>query len=89
MYDATGKAGLIDKLKASDQRSEKAHSQVTTYDFGGTSVEVRAAGASVTYSAQASHYFVASDQKQIIESLITRFGSANGKVDIPGTASAV
>lgn len=80
VYDATGKAGLIDKLKASNQRSEKAHSQVTTYDFGGTSVEVRAAGASVTYSAQTSHYFVASDQKQIIESLIRRFGSADGKV---------
>jgi hypothetical protein len=80
VYDATGKASLIDKLKASAQGSEKANSQVTTYDFGGTSVEVRAAGASVTYSAQPSHYFVASDQKQIVEGLITRFGSGDGKV---------
>ena len=79
VYDATGKASLIDKLKASAQRSEKAP-QVTTYDFGGTSVEVRTAGASVTYSAQTSHYFVASDQKQIVEGLIRRFGSADGKV---------
>jgi hypothetical protein len=79
VYDATGKASLIDKLKAAAQGSEKAHSQVTTYDFGGTSVEVRAAGASVTYSAQTSHYFIASDQKQIVEGLIKRFGSADGK----------
>jgi hypothetical protein len=79
VYDATGKASLIDKLKASAQRSEKTHSQVTTYDFGGTSVEVRTAGASLTYSAQTSHYFVASDQKQIVEGLITRFGGADGK----------
>jgi hypothetical protein len=79
VYDATGKASLIDKLKASAQRSEKTHSQVTTYDFEGTSVEVRSAGASVTYSAQTSHYFVASDQKQIVEGLIKRFGSADGK----------
>ncbi len=78
VYDATGKAGLIDKWKVSAQSSNKAHSQVTTYDFGGTSVEIRAAGASVTYSAQASHYFVASDQKQIVEGLITRFRSAAG-----------
>lgn len=79
VFDATGKASLIDKLKASAQRSEKTHPQVTTYDFGGTSVEVRSAGAGVTYSAQTSHYFVASDQKEIVEGLITRFGRADGK----------
>jgi hypothetical protein len=80
VYDATGKASLIDKLKASAQSGTKTHSQVTTYNFGGTSVEVRAAGANVTYSAQASRYFVASDQKQIAEDLITRFRSADGNV---------
>lgn len=79
VYDATGKASLIDKWKTSAQ-SSKTHSQVTTYDFGGTSVEVRASGASVTYSAQAARYFVASDQKQILEGLITRFRSVDGKV---------
>ena len=42
-------------------------------------MEIRAAGASVTYSAQASRYFVASDQKQIVESLIARFRSADSK----------
>ncbi len=80
VYDATGKASLVDKWKTSAQSSTKTHSQVTTYDFGGTSVEVRAAGASVTYSAQASRYFVASDQKQIVEGLITRFRSADGNL---------
>ncbi len=80
VYDATGKASLIDKLKSSAQSSTKTHSQVTTYNFGGTSVEVRAAGASLTYSAQVSRYFVASDQKQIVEGLITRFRSADGNV---------
>ncbi len=78
VYDATGKTGLIDKWKASVQ-ADKAHSQITTYDFGGTSVEVRAASGSVTYSAQVSHYFVASNQKRVLEDLITRFGTANGK----------
>ncbi len=80
VYDATGKASLIDKWKASAQSGNKTHSEVTTYNFGGTSVEVRAVGASVTYSAQASRYFVASDQKQIVEGLITRFRSADGNV---------
>jgi hypothetical protein len=78
VYDATGKTSFIDKWKAAAQSSDKTHSQVTTYDFGGTSVEVRTAGASVTYSAQASRYFVLSDQKQIVESLITRFCSTDG-----------
>ncbi|HEY4283187.1 MAG TPA: hypothetical protein VGM62_08985 [Chthoniobacterales bacterium] len=77
VYDATGKAAIIDKWKASSQSSNKTHSQVTTYDFGGTSVEVRAAGARATYSAQTSRYFVASDQKQIVEGLITRFRNAD------------
>src|SRR6185437_5154490 len=77
VYDATGKAGLIDKWKLSAQSGNKAHSQATTYDFGGTSVEIRADGARATYSAQTAHYFVASDQKQIVEGLITRFRSAD------------
>ncbi len=80
VYDATGKASLIDKLKTSAQTSTKMHSEVTTYNFGGTSVEVRAVGASFTYSAQASRYFVASDQKQIVEGLIARFRSADSNV---------
>lgn len=84
VYDATGKADLIDKLKASAQRSDKTHPQVTTYDFGGTSVEVRTAGASVTYNARTSHYFVTSDQKQLVEGLIKRFGSADSKAALLG-----
>jgi len=79
VYDATGKTSLIDKWKASAQSADKAHAQTTTYDFGGTSVEVRGAGASVTYSAQVAHYFVASNQKGVLEGLITRFGTANGR----------
>lgn len=51
VYDATGKASLINKWKTSAQSSTRTHSQVTTYNFGGTPVEVRTAGGSVTYSA--------------------------------------
>ena len=77
VYDATGKADLIQKWKAAAAANSKAPAEVTKYDFGGTSVEVRAQGKNVSYSAQAGNYFVYSEQKHVVEDLITRFQSAS------------
>jgi len=76
VYDATGKADLIQKWKTVAAANSKAPAEVTKYDFGGTSVEVRTQGKSVSYSALAGNYFVFSDQKRVVEDLITRFRSA-------------
>jgi hypothetical protein len=76
VYDATGKSDLIQRWKALSALGSKTHMDVTKYDFSGTSVEVRASANSSTYMAQAGNYFVTSDQKPVIEDLITRFRSA-------------
>ena len=76
VYDATGKTDLIQKWKALSDVARKTPVDVTKYDFGGTSVEVRTAGKDVSYTAQAANYFLFSDQKAIIEDLITRFGGS-------------
>ncbi len=82
VYDATGKADLIGKWSALAPTASK-----TKYDFGGTSVEVRATSAGRSYSAQAGKYFVTSDQKRVIEDLITRFSAkdspASSVVELP------
>jgi len=80
VYDAAGKADLIQKWKTAAAANSKAPAEVTKYDFGGTSVEVRTQGKSVSYSAQAGNYFVFSDQKNVVEDLITRFRSAGAPV---------
>jgi len=77
VYDAAGKMDLIQKWKARAAANNKAPVDVTKYDFGGTSVEVRTQGKNVSYSAQAGNYFVFSDQKQVVEDLITRFQGAD------------
>jgi hypothetical protein len=84
VYDATGKASLIEKIKSSAaiQADGKTPAVVTRYDFGGTPVEVRTTGKDTAYNAQAANYFLASDQKQIIEDLIVRFG----KIGSPATS---
>jgi len=73
VYDATGKADLIQRWKALSALGSKTQMEVTKYDFGGTSVEVRASANNSTYIAQAGNYFVTSDQKPVMEDLITRF----------------
>jgi hypothetical protein len=73
VYDATGKSSLIQKWKDLGRAGDKDPAEITKYDFGGTSVEVRTAGKNVSYSAQAANYYLGSDQKQIIEDLVTRF----------------
>jgi len=73
VYDSTGKTDLIQKWKALSTVGSQTPVDVTKYDFGGTSVEVRTSGKNVTYSAQAANYFLVSNQKQTLEDLITRF----------------
>jgi hypothetical protein len=73
VYDLTGKADLVQKWRALSAMSSKTPTEVTKYDFGGTWVEVRATRTSASYMAQTGSYFLASDQKQVMEDLITRF----------------
>jgi hypothetical protein len=80
VYDATGKSDLIQKWKDLSRAGAKDPAVITKYDFGGASVEVRTAGKSITYSAQADNYYLASNLKPIIEDLVTRFRSATAPV---------
>ena len=88
IYDATGQTSLIDKWKASVQNNGKAQPAVTTYDFSGTKVEARGTGPNAAYSAQVSNYFLASNQKQIIEGLVARFRSADRSTKSLGQLAA-
>jgi len=76
VYDATGKTALIEKLRAILRANGKEPPVLTTYDFGGTHVEVRATSTGPSYSARTAKYFLIADQKQLIEDLIGRFSSA-------------
>ncbi|MGB8522703.1 MAG: hypothetical protein WCD43_07035 [Candidatus Acidiferrales bacterium] len=81
VYDVTGKADLVKKLQASAEAAGKEKPQITTYDFGGTSIEVRVDGqnpnANTSYSARTANYFLFATQKEVIEDLVTRFSGAN------------
>jgi len=73
VYDSTGKTDLINKWKSAAHPAPGAPKpEVTHYDFGGTQVETRKTAKDVSYSAQAGKYYVASDQKPVIEELLTR-----------------
>jgi hypothetical protein len=73
VYDATGKAELVQKLKAANAKG----GAWTKYDVGGTQVEYQSTetktGTDSTYRAQAGNYYFVSDQKTVIEDLIGRF----------------
>ena len=73
VYDATGKNALIDQLRATPQVKGKEAPAVMTYDFDGTSVEARASGTAVSYTARVANYYIFADQKRVIEDLIPRF----------------
>jgi hypothetical protein len=88
VYDSTGQTTLIDKWKASVQNNSNTKSAVTAYDFSGTRVEVRGTGPSTAYSAQVSNYFLASNQKEIIEGLIARFRGADHSAKSLGQLTA-
>jgi hypothetical protein len=78
VYDMTGKTDLVQKLKAAAQASSKEKPQITTYNFGGTSIEVKVQGpnADTSYSARAANYLLFASQKEVIEDLVARFGGA-------------
>ena len=83
VYNATGKAELVQKLKGANATG----GAWTKYDFGGTQVEYRSTetktGTDSTYRAQAGNYYFVSDQKAVIEDLIGRFareGKASGSL---------
>jgi len=82
VYDATGKTDLVHKWRARAASGNKAAADVTMYDFGGTPVEVRTTGKNTSYSAQAGNYYLTSDEKQVLEDLITRFRGA----EVPATS---
>jgi hypothetical protein len=86
VYDQTGKTELVQKWRALSTMSSKTPMKVTTYDFGGTSVEVRTKSTGGTsYIAQTKSYFLISDQRKVIEDLITRFcGAAAGSQSVTG-----
>jgi hypothetical protein len=76
VYDMTGKADLVKKLKTAAQSSSKEKPKITSYEFGGTSIEVSVAGsnaASTGYSTRSGNYFLIASQKEVIEDLVTRF----------------
>jgi len=75
VYDATGKAALIDKLRATPQMKGKESPTVMSYDFGGATIEARTSGTAVSYTARLGNYYIFADQKQVIEDLISRFGA--------------
>ncbi len=83
VYDGTGKEDLVLKLKALGQASSKTKAQVSTYTFGGSTIEVRtetssgdSANTNTTYSTQAGSYFLVATQKEAIQDLVTRFRSS-------------
>lgn len=82
VYDGTGKADLVLKLKALAQASSKTEAQVSTYTFSGSTIEVRtenandAANTNTTYSTRAGNYFLVTTQKDAIQDLVTRFSSS-------------
>jgi hypothetical protein len=82
VYDATGKADLVLKLKVLAQASSKTKPAISTYTFGGSTIEVRTenpndtANPNTTYSTRAGNYFLVTTQKDAIQDLVTRFSSS-------------
>jgi hypothetical protein len=75
VYDAAGKTVLVDKLRTVLRASGKEPPVTTTYDFGGTPVEVRTTPTGPSYSARTGRYYLIADQKPLMEDLIGRFRS--------------
>jgi hypothetical protein len=80
VYDMTGKADLVKKLKTAAESASEEKPKITTYEFGGTTIEVSVTGSNAAgtgYSARSGNYFLVASQKDVIEDLVTRFRSAN------------
>jgi hypothetical protein len=87
VYDARGKTGLVERLRAANRATGKEVPTVMTYDFKGTKIEARATDTDVSYTALTPKFYFLADQKPVIEELITRFGvaekSADSVTDVP------
>ena len=81
VYDATGKADIVEKWEAARDTRGPKPPVVAHFVFDGTSVEERSYDKSTTYLAMAGHFFVVSDRKQVIEQLITSFGRTTAPGD--------
>jgi len=75
-YNTAGKAQLAQKVRDAIRAQSKGEPIVRTYDFGGTSVEVRTTSSGTSYSAQTGDYFLFSDKQEVVEELIARFRAA-------------
>lgn len=73
VYNASGKAPLIQMMMA--LRHAARTSESSTYDFGGTKIEVQTAGAGKSYIAEAGGFVICSSEKHLIEDLVTRFSA--------------
>lgn len=80
VYRTAGKTDLIQKLKAVNKESGREVPAILSYQFSGTTVEARTNGTNVTYTAQTKTHYLVSDQKRIIEELITRFDDSTKPV---------
>jgi hypothetical protein len=73
VYDATGKADLIQKLKAANAKD----GTWTSYSFQGTTIESRSTdtptGTNTTYRAQTGNYYLIASEKTVMEDLVGRF----------------
>jgi hypothetical protein len=77
VYDATGKADILKKWETATVANGPNAAVVRHFNFAGAPIEERAYKTGATYLAMAGHYFVVSNEKQVIEQLITRFSSSD------------
>jgi hypothetical protein len=75
VYDATGKSELIQKLEAAKRAQSKNAEEITHYDFGGTPIDVEGKEEDKSYTAHAANYFLFANRKDVIEDMVTRYGS--------------
>ncbi|MFY9529831.1 MAG: hypothetical protein WBC04_18920 [Candidatus Acidiferrales bacterium] len=74
-YDAKGKEAIVQLLLVLSQANSKEEPAVSSYSFGSTKVEKLPGANGDSYRAWSGTHFLMSDQKEIIEDLITRFRS--------------
>lgn len=74
-YDAKGKEAIVQLLQVLSQANSKEEPAVSSYAFGDTKVEKLPSANGDSYRAWSGNYFLMSNQKEIIEELITRFRS--------------
>jgi hypothetical protein len=76
IYDATGKEDLVKALVLLQQATTQEKPSIEKYTFAGAPVEKRTTSKGDSYTAWSGSYFIAADEKQTIEKLITNLGSS-------------